>query len=215
MSSTKRIRGHYYITSVGPNDEVFIDTKNLTIDGDLVVLGNSTNVESTNTEIADNEIILNAGEIGAGVSGVTAGFHVDRGTAPHVYLRYNDSLDYWEATDDGSAWYPLNPTLTPTTFEVVDDLSPQLGGDLDVNGFEITSANDGDIVLDADGIGQVKINQELALQDQATDPLIEAGYSKLYSKAPGAGNSGVYVTNSSVEDELVSRRRALVYSLIL
>ena len=39
--------------------------------------------------------------------------------------------------------------------EVVDDATPQLGGDLDVNGRSITSAGNGDITIDPDGTGSI------------------------------------------------------------
>lgn len=39
--------------------------------------------------------------------------------------------------------------------DLVDDVSPQLGGDLDVNGFKITSAQDGDIIIAPEGTGQI------------------------------------------------------------
>ena len=38
---------------------------------------------------------------------------------------------------------------------VVEDTTPQLGGDLDVNGNAIVSASDGDIAINANGTGQV------------------------------------------------------------
>ncbi len=41
--------------------------------------------------------------------------------------------------------------------EVVQDASPQLGGDLDVNGHEITSSSNGDVVIQPDGTGKVGI----------------------------------------------------------
>ena len=56
-----------------PNANVNIDTHTVTIDGNLVVTGTQTTVESTDTALTDNTIILNAGETGAGV---TAGIQV-------------------------------------------------------------------------------------------------------------------------------------------
>ena len=44
--------------------------------------------------------------------------------------------------------------------ELVEDLSPQLGGDLDVNGFSIISVGGGDIAITPDGAGQVVIDGE-------------------------------------------------------
>lgn len=41
--------------------------------------------------------------------------------------------------------------------DIVDDTTPQLGGDLDVNGFKITSASNGDIVIQPNGTGNIYI----------------------------------------------------------
>lgn len=52
------------------------------ITGNLDVIGKTTTVESSNTSIKDNIIILNSGETGAGVVtlGDTAGLQIDRGS---------------------------------------------------------------------------------------------------------------------------------------
>jgi hypothetical protein len=59
----------------------------VTIAGNLTVQGTTTSVNSTNLEIEDNVITVNKGETGAGVSAVTAGIEVDRGTAPDGFAR--------------------------------------------------------------------------------------------------------------------------------
>lgn len=59
----------------------------VTIAGNLTVEGTTTSVNSTNLEIEDNVITVNKGETGAGVSAVTAGIEVDRGTATSGFAR--------------------------------------------------------------------------------------------------------------------------------
>mgnify|MGYP003321078218 CR=1 FL=1 len=46
-------------------------------------------------------------------------------------------------------------------FNLLSDLTPQLGGNLDVNGNEITSASNGDIVLNPNGTGVIRIDKAL------------------------------------------------------
>ena len=46
------------------------------------------------------------------------------------------------------------------TTQVSDDLTPQLGGDLDVNGKNIVSSSDGDIVLDPNGTGSIVLKAD-------------------------------------------------------
>lgn len=54
-----------------------------------------------------------------------------------------------------------------TTFdgEVIDDSTPQLGGALDVNGNNITSASNNNVVIDPNGSGVIQLNASTTLQD--------------------------------------------------
>tara|TARA_Y200000002_G_scaffold373212_1_gene371985 strand:+ start:496 stop:960 length:465 start_codon:yes stop_codon:yes gene_type:complete len=54
-----------------------------------------------------------------------------------------------------------------TTFdgELVDDSSPQLGAALDVNGNEITSASNNNVVLNPNGSGVIQLNASTTIQD--------------------------------------------------
>lgn len=68
----------------------------LTVTGDLTVQGSLTSIETTNTAITDNVIILNKGETGAGVSSTFSGFEVDRGTESNVSFLWDDVNDRWQ-----------------------------------------------------------------------------------------------------------------------
>jgi hypothetical protein len=60
-------------------------------------------------------------------------------------------------TTNGSGTLSFSTVLT----DVVQDTSPQLGGPLDVNGQAITSASSGDITLNPDGTGEIKLGADL------------------------------------------------------
>jgi hypothetical protein len=70
--------------------------------------------------------------------------------------------------DSGSsAW--INATIsTGGLAAVVDDTTPQLGGSLDVNGHEITSASSGNVVINPDGTGDISIGADLIPDADAT-----------------------------------------------
>jgi len=51
---------------------------------------------------------------------------------------------------------------------VVEDTTPQLGGDLDVNGQTITSASNGDVTIDPNGTGDVVVGADLLPDANAT-----------------------------------------------
>ncbi len=216
MSYTQRFSDNYKLESIGGSGTVEIEATSLTVTGNLIVAGTSTEVESTDLAISDKTIVLNKGETGAGVtSPVHSGIEIERGTLTNVGLRYNDSTDKWELTNDGATWSEITTGSAGSYLtNVVDDITPQLGGALDVNGQMITSASNGDIVIDPNGSGQLKINHEVSLQNQGSDPSATASYNKLYSKTPGNGGSGVFFVNSSTSDELVSKTKAMVFALI-
>lgn len=75
--------------------DVTVDAS-LTVTGDLTVQGSLTSIETTNTAITDNVIVLNKGEQGAGVSSVYSGFEVDRGTESNVGFLWDDTNDRWQ-----------------------------------------------------------------------------------------------------------------------
>ena len=204
MSITKRIQGNYTLAATG----------SVTIDANLIVTGSTTTVNTTETTISDRSITLNNGEVGAGVTGVYSGIEVDRGSLDTVALRWNEGITAWELTNDGSTYSAIQ-TISGSITAVVDDTSPQLGGNLDVNGRTITSVSGGDVTITADGSGQLKLDKVVSIQDQGSAPSATAGYNKLYSSSTqGGGGTGLYFVNSSTTDELASRTKAIVYSLI-
>lgn len=62
----------------------------------------------------------------------------------------------------------------------------------------------------------VEINGVLNLDNQLSDPSATGGTSRIYSKATGGvGKSGIFFANNVASDELVSRRRAVLLSILL
>ena len=94
--------------------------------------------------------------------------------------------------------------------------------DLEVRATEIftTSSND-DLILNAQGTGSVKIKDTLELtktpgdDDILLDPNAPLDGIKLYSKTQSSGKTGLYFVNdSNYQDEIISKNRALLYSII-
>ena len=88
------------------NGTAWVNTSNPTVAGNLIVSGNLTvsgTTTSINTEtltLDDNIIILNNNE--AGTPSQNAGLEVERGTSTNVVLRWNETTDCWEFTNDGT-----------------------------------------------------------------------------------------------------------------
>ena len=114
---------------------------NVTITGDLTVNGTTTTVNSNTVNIGDNIIVLNSDE--TGTPSQNGGIEIERGTSTNVSLRFNETTDKWQFTNDGTTYNDLG------TSDIVNDTTPQLGGDLDVNGNKI-DMDGNELILDAD-----------------------------------------------------------------
>lgn len=54
-----------------------------------------------------------------------------------------------------SNWEPQSQSTGSGLFNIVEDLTPSLGGNVDVNGFSIVSVSNGDIIINPNGTGRV------------------------------------------------------------
>jgi hypothetical protein len=207
MSFTKRIYGDYNLsTAANATANVTLTTHTVYIQGNLFVGGNSTSVSKTDMDITDNTIVLNKGETGAGITLGTAGIDVDRGLSPTVRIRYNEPTTTWQITNDGTNYTNVGISSGAGGITaIIDDITPALGGNLDVRHRTIFSSN----------TQQVKIDSNLALIVDAVTPTAISNYNTIYAAAPGAGQSGIYQTSLTNSDELISRRKSVWYSLIL
>lgn len=81
--------------NVGGNTAI---TGNVTIGGTLTVSGGVTTINTTQVNIADNILTLNS-DFTSGSPTENAGFEVLRGAQPTVGIRWNETADYFEASD--------------------------------------------------------------------------------------------------------------------
>jgi LEA14-like dessication related protein len=71
-----------------------------------------------------------------------------------------------------------------------------------------------DVIINPNGSGIVQVDAHFNLTSQ-TEPLTPADGVTLYVNAAGDGGTGIYFKNADgVSDELVSRNKALLYSII-
>lgn len=87
-------------------DQTF--TGNLILSGNLTVQGSTTTVESETLIVADNTIVLNSDYVGDTPS-ENAGIEINRGAglSPNVSLLWDEGLDKWTLTTDGTNYYPI------------------------------------------------------------------------------------------------------------
>ena len=176
MATYKNTSGDYTITANNGDGTI-------TLNGDVNITGTSTSVDETNLAVEDKLITLNNGETGAGISGTpaTSGIEVERGSETNARFVFDESDDTWKVdTGTGSLTALMLGSGTGIT-AVVDDTTPQLGGDLDVNGNNISSASNNNVVIAPNGTGMLRVESEIELiLKQVTQ--VEMQDIKLYSE---------------------------------
>lgn len=100
--------------TIGDATDVTITTSgDLTVTGDLTVSGTTTTVNSATLNVADNIVTLNSDVTGA--PSQNAGIEVNRGTSTDVAIRWNETTDKWQLTNDGSSYANITTGDHPTT----------------------------------------------------------------------------------------------------
>jgi hypothetical protein len=82
-----------------------VAASNLTVSGNLIVSGSTTSINTETLTVDDNIIILNNNVTGSPTE--NAGVEVERGTSTNVSLRWNETTDKWEFTNDGTTYSNL------------------------------------------------------------------------------------------------------------
>ena len=87
----------------------------------------------------------------------------------------------------------------------------------DINSIDTGSSN-GDLILRANGTGDVVVNDTLTFSGAASTPSATA-VTKLYNKTAGGGGTGLYFINSNIssgtEGELISKKKATALAIAL
>lgn len=96
----------------------------LVVGGNLTISGTTTTINTETLSVADNIIDLNS-NFTSGSPTENAGIRIIRGDSNNVSIRWNESSDKWEFTNDGTTYSELGAgTVTLASFSVTDS-----GGD--------------------------------------------------------------------------------------
>jgi hypothetical protein len=192
MSVTKRILGDYTLQSINATDRVNITTSLVTINGNLIVTGNTSSINSTNTTIWDNIITLNGGLSPGTPPTLDAGIEVDRGTLANVKLLWSETVKAWQLTSDGSTYTNIAVAGGTTS-------------NLDMIAYSIYSSS----------TNYVKFDDNIAIKTSTVAPTATAGYSTLSAITPSNGGTGLAVSNSDyTNEEIALKKRSIAYSII-
>jgi hypothetical protein len=199
MSAQKNVSGNYTITLAQGNGV-------MTINGDLDVYGNITYVDQFNV---NDPFITVAGNNTGTITSM--GMVAQKTSTTFAGLRFNTLLQQWEISSsvdaDGSAVLPYQP-LSSGAAGTVAGANTQI------------QFNQEDAFGASANLSFDYVNNRLTLQGHqvlgniGSAPAYAGNGTAVYGNTVGPGGTGVYVKNAQVDDELVSRKRALMYGFI-
>ena len=186
--------------SVGTADSVTFD--DVTVTGDLTVSGTTTTVNTETISLADNVITLNSNE--SGTPSENAGIEVERGTSDNTVLRWNETSDKWELTEDGTNFYEvINENDIGTSVQAYD-VDTAKYDDVTAN-FTGTLQNGGsDVVVDTD-IGSTVLAYDSNLQSfVSTFTLPTADSTSGYVLQTNGSGTLSFIAQSSYDETTVN-----------
>ena len=95
------------VTARGASTNTLCTFLNVTVSGNLNVLGTTTSNNTSVLNVSNNEIVLNDGQASGALNAVIKN---DRGSDPDVDIRWDEVADKWKFTNDGTTYYDL-PTV--------------------------------------------------------------------------------------------------------
>ena len=202
MATVKTTSGDYTIT-------VANGLGLLTINANLDVVGNITYIDSTELKVTDPFITVAANNNGAIQS---MGLVAQKTTTSFAGLRFNTVSGDWEISDSVDAnGAPISAYVTIAS----GNISTSPGAPVNSVQFNNAGTFGGNSKFTFDSANtKVGITGQLVLGNIASTPTATANSAALYNNIEGSGGTGVYVRSSTVNDELCSKTKAIVFGII-
>jgi hypothetical protein len=145
-----------YKIGVNPGGLIQINASTFSINGDLLVTGDTTSIEVSNLEVTDNVITVNKGETGSGVTLGTAGIAVNRGSLNDVLFLFDENKSFLDSATG---------TIRTGAFSLSSTDNTQVG--LFTNSIKTTNNND--LYLLSEGTGVVSVTGTVNYEQQLWD----------------------------------------------
>jgi len=132
----------------------------------------------------------------------TVTFKYASGTGTSAAVASGKTIIAYAKADDGT-----NPNITAVEFggDVVDDTSPQLGGNLDVNGNDIVSTSNADIDIIPNGTGDVVLSADtVKVGDSGAAATLTSNGAGALTVTTGGAADLVLSTNSGTNSGTVT-----------
>jgi len=150
-----------------------------------------------------------------GVSTVTPTFSPTANSINDTHIDFGTGANQVSTDDlpEGST----NLYFTQARGDIVNDTTPQLGGNLDVNGKQITSASSGNIVIQPDGTGKVQISGiNYPTADGNTDQVLATNGSGqlVFTSVQNLSGSGMQNVNEDTSPELGGNLDVVTHQIV-
>lgn len=181
----------------------------MTINANLDVVGNITYIDSNELRVTDPFITVAYENNGAIQS---MGLVAQKTTTTWAGLRFNTVSSDWEISDSVNAeGAPISPYLPIASGNVTTNPG------LPANSIQFNQANAfaGNSAFTFDvANSKVNITGQIVYGNIVTAPAATANSVALYHNAEGTGGTGLYFKSTTEQDELISKSKAIVFSLI-
>ena len=186
------------------------------IDGANVHKGNSGVVAGTfgNSTSIPVMTVDAEGHI-TGVSTVTPQFNPSANSINDTHIDFG--LGANQVSTDDIPEGTVNLFFTQARADLVNDTTPQLGGNLDVNGNQITSASSGNIEIQPDGTGKVQISGIFyPTADGNTDQVLATNGSGqlVFTSVQNLSGSGMQNVNEDTSPELGGNLDVVTHQIV-
>jgi len=212
MNTKKRIDGDYYIETINTEDRVYINTNTMEVDGNLVVSGNITYINTEILDVKDPFIVTNSSNTSTYAS--NAGLLTHKTASTFAGIRYNTTDNKWEIststseTGETGTWNEIGTAEAGSVAGANTQVQFNDEGSFGASAnFTFTDTSQLNVA------GNINLTAGLQLADSAA-PGSVANTTVLYGNVAGSGGTGVYFVDGSTADELVSKSKAIVFGII-
>lgn len=217
MSTYKRVNGNLIIenTSVGGSytGNITLNTDTVQINGNLDVLGNLTYIETTELKVDDPFITVAGNNTGNIANAVFQGQGLVTQTSSSTFagLRfYNNTLTWQISPSVDANGAPIVAYSDLASVSGSSPGGPELAIQINVGN---TFYGNSSLTYDYSNSSLI-LNGYQAFGNIVTAPTITANSVNLYHNAVGTGGTGLYFNSSSGSDELISKTKAITFSLV-
>lgn len=207
MSTYKNTSGDYYVTLAQGTGTMYLY-------GNLDVVGNVTYIETTDLKIDDPFITVAANN--SGTIGTAAyqhqGMVAQTSSSTFAGLRFDNGSLTWQVSPSVEAnGAPITAYATLASAAASSPGGPNAS--IQFNNVGNTFGGNANYSFDVAN-SKVTINGHQVFGNIGAAPTSVANSVAVYNNAVGAGGTGLYVKSASVDDELVSKSKAIVFSII-